>query len=363
MKKIFVIIVGITFSLTFFYWPAETRAVETIDGYQKLTFSSDKNTANADGIDKIRITSGVFYIHPTTSDPTYDNASVTNPIPACLDGNGHPGHTVNVSGSGNVLVGSDGATIAGYVLGEGVQGTFYKVSKYFDCDTGYVSFYISSTVPETKTISVTDCGKDGCDPIVSISVTFTAPTTTPTKPKSTAKAAAPVPSAKPTLALTATAKINTQNVSQTIKPTTTPPIIIPAQKLNYSGTTSANAKVTLTIHSDPITADVMADASGNWTYTLDPTALKLATGDHTVTAIATDTAGVKSDELTLASFKLNPDPAQIPKPAPYKFLAKDLLNTTNYIFGGIFILLVALLIFVDIKRRKSVVPQGLSDLN
>lgn len=172
---------------------------------------------------------------------------------------------------------------------------------------------------------------------------------------------APTTPTKPILFLSTTSRVGANNQPVTLD-NATPVSILPTQKLTFSGTTSANAKVTLTIKSDPITKEVTADASGAWRYTLDPKELALETGEHTVTAIATDTKGVPSDSVELAKFTLKEASTPAPTPEPYKFKAKDLLTPVNYVLGGVLILLIGGLIFIIVRRKKVCLKINQKDL-
>jgi hypothetical protein len=71
------------------------------------------------------------------------------------------------------------------------------------------------------------------------------------------------------------------------------------QPLVLSGTTTPNASVMLTIHSTPRTATVVADAKGNWRYTVSG----LEAGSHYVEAAVTDPVSHQtSAETKLLSF-------------------------------------------------------------
>lgn len=73
-----------------------------------------------------------------------------------------------------------------------------------------------------------------------------------------------------------------------------------------SGSAEPNATVTLYSNGSPV-ATLVADASGNWTYTFDPA---LEDGDYTLEVTATDAAGNNSDRSALASLHIdtqNPD--------------------------------------------------------
>jgi len=63
------------------------------------------------------------------------------------------------------------------------------------------------------------------------------------------------------------------------------------------GTAPAGSTVTITVYSDPITVTVVADANGNWTYTL---AEPLASGPHTIVVAAQDPNTGTSHTATLA---------------------------------------------------------------
>ncbi len=118
------------------------------------------------------------------------------------------------------------------------------------------------------------------------------------------------PTATPTGTITTTPSI-------TLTPTLTPTggasdsaspsgVTIDSPKKNASvittqptiqGTAPAGSTVTITVYSDPITVTVVADANGNWTYTL---AEPLASGPHTVVVAAQDPNSGTSHTATLA---------------------------------------------------------------
>jgi hypothetical protein len=165
------------------------------------------------------------------------------------------------------------------------------------------------------------------------STTYTPPvsqaptTSTPNiTPKTTNKTASAKPTStitqKPNLALTTRTKLSINNKTIDLSSSNITPILTTKNRLILSGSTSPNAKITLTIHSNPIAQEVTANNKGEWTYTLDPQILKLPIGEHTITAIATNSQGIKSDEQTLTSFTLKRELKPIPRivedrPIPY----------------------------------------------
>jgi len=228
-------------------------------------------------------------------------------------------------------------------------------------------FLLTSTSSGSKTIKVTEAANTSknveLETIINENITFadsipssptTAPTVTPTPKPSTKKTtttSAPTPN-KPTLTLDSTANTQLNNPPIPITPNETP-TIKKSDKLTFSGTTSPNAKVTLVIKSDPISKEVTADKDGKWTFVLDPRELGLDYGEHTVTAYATDSSGVKSDELALAKFTIEKLPPVEPTTlSPHKFTWRDLLTPINYVLGGIAVILVGCFAYLIIKRRK-----------
>ena len=73
------------------------------------------------------------------------------------------------------------------------------------------------------------------------------------------------------------AVINNPNGSGTISLTGNPTI---PKRPTFSGTTTPNSTVSVTVHSDPVVCTATADSSGNWSCTLPS---DLAPGTHTVT--------------------------------------------------------------------------------
>lgn len=242
------------------------------------------------------------------------------------------------------------------------KGSDVPIAITFMIDTDYTANVSSYTLSVSasgynkysQTYQIPSCDYDGIKSVsVRLEAQQVANSATPSSitKKTTTSTTVATPAA-PTLALTSTAKVTTIGTSQTLDSGTTPSIIS-TQKLTFAGTATANAKVTLTIKSDPIVKEVTADVIGAWTYTLDPKELALETGSHTVSAYATDTKGVKSAEIELAKFELKDAPAPIAAATTDSKLSyKDFLNIKSYIllFGAL--VLIGVLIMMIVKRRK-----------
>lgn len=346
----------------------------------KAIFTVDKTTALADGKDRIKITYGDFWIAESTASQYYletsKGASPSNPRPHCMTGASIPIHVVingvwlTVTGESNVVVNEFGpvrepalgnTATKRYAIDNGNPGT----QGSFDCQTGYVYAYISSTKAETKTLTLEEmgagkggAGAEGYDepanPFQPITITFTNPTQAPAnnstiKPSASKATPAPTP-VKPTLTLTSLARITTASTSsKTITiGTGSNPVLRKDQTFTLSGTTSPNAKVTFTIQSNPITKEVTADTSGTWTYTLNPKELKLALGSHTITAQA-EVNGVKSDSQELLKFTLkNPPVNPIAPKEPYNYFNAINISAAILILAGL-----GFLSFRIIKKQKT----------
>lgn len=129
-----------------------------------------------------------------------------------------------------------------------------------------------------------------------------APTPSTAKPKPTpAPAAAPVTKevAPPPAIPVASVKVNDQTNTVTEGQA---PSFEANTPVALSGTTIPNGKVKLYIFSELRTAEVTADAQGNWNYSV----ADLEPGDHHVEAEVTDPAtGKTSPKVELARFKVN----------------------------------------------------------
>lgn len=153
--------------------------------------------------------------------------------------------------------------------------------------------------------------------------------TTPT-PSSTTPAVT-TPAVTPTVTVSAETpdvtkiRLNNQAIGSNTANITTP-------TMTLSGTTKPNTVVTITVHSQPITKKITADAQGSWSTPLDLSSLDR--GSHTVSAVYT-LDGSSSPDIKLFSFNYNPS-------------RKTLIYTA---VGILLILLLSILLFVLIRRR------------
>ena len=127
-----------------------------------------------------------------------------------------------------------------------------------------------------------------------------------------------------------------------------------SQPLILSGTTVPNGKITLTIHSNPTTAAVQADATGKWSYTVTG----LQPGLHTINATVTDPA----TNQTSASSKLLS--FTVAAPATPATVARPTKNHSAIWFGlataGALLLIV---VAAALKMRKRRAPSSPSTLD
>lgn len=121
----------------------------------------------------------------------------------------------------------------------------------------------SGTITPTATATPTSTGRGGGSA-----------TNTPTPTRTAGATNTPTPIASNPDQVKLTSIVSGQTVATT-KPT-------------FSGTALPNSTITITVHSDPITATVTTDASGRWTWT--PTE-DLGPGSHTVTITAVTPTG------------------------------------------------------------------------
>lgn len=134
---------------------------------------------------------------------------------------------------------------------------------------------LTSSIPST--ITITGAGGVTPTPTIASGVTPTTaltPTVTPTGGASDGATSS---------AVTIDSPVKNSSV------TTTQPTI--------EGTAPAGSTVTITVYSDPITVTVVADANGNWNYTLGQ---PLASGPHTIVVAAQDPNTGTSNTATLA---------------------------------------------------------------
>jgi hypothetical protein len=75
--------------------------------------------------------------------------------------------------------------------------------------------------------------------------------------------------------------------------------VISSQKPVFSGYTTANSKITLTIRSKTVQAETLSDANGHWSYTPEES---LSYGQHSLSLKITDKTGLVGDEQLAATF-------------------------------------------------------------
>jgi hypothetical protein len=306
----------------------------------KLTLTVDKTSALADGKDKIKVTFGQYRKETATYSENYGKYMPDCQLPDYI-------------GAPNEL--KYNSTFDIEVLISGTKN-IYKWIGEFNCSTGQISFELTTQTSEVKKITVqpvNDRGSYEEKYPINLNVTFTNPTPSKTVAPKPTTAPTPTPKptpSKPTIQLTSMAKVKSTNKIITIASQQTKPIIRQNEKFTLSGTTSPNAKVTLIIHSNPIAQEVTANNKGEWTYTLDPQILKLPIGEHTVTTVATNSQGIKSDELTLTSFTLK---NSLKPQASIQEEKYNWFNLTNLVAVAILSCLIGFFMFLHKNNKEN----------
>ncbi|HLC39026.1 MAG TPA: Ig-like domain-containing protein [Patescibacteria group bacterium] len=307
-KKIIIgiLVLGLSFPQIIFATSSQKNIYDsqgTYVGYSKIW--SDKDSALANGSEIIKINGGVWIV------------STECPSAPCYwpPGGGHK-YRILVSGSGNSISPSE-------------------------ITSGDVIFQLSSTVADTKTITLQNWQMTDWATDASIQITFTSAT----QPKSTttttsAPATVQKPSAPAISAINGNALSENKTYNKTLRQ---------GQKITFSGKTSVNSTVKLYIYSDPITAEVKSDKDGNWLYTLTQ---DLAIGEHRVEAEVTDANSQKSDKVEIAKFTIKP---KIETPASTSTnIPTFIFSTLTYGLFGLVLVLMGILIYLIIKRKKKV---------
>lgn len=273
----------------------------------KYTISADKASALANGNDAISISMGFYYSPGGVGDWTPGLSTTFYP---------------QVSGDGNK----------------------YPGSVRMESHVTPVTFQLTSTQAGSKTITYSYDAMGGrANSNISIEVTFTAPETEQNQEEEqeTTVAEPQKPSA-PTVS-----NINSQTLEadKTIKNAFTV-----GEKIILVGKATVDSTVKLYIYSEPTTAEAKSDKDGNWTYTI----ASLPVGEHRVEAEVTDSSGNKSDKEEIAKFKVKAKP--VAATTEVEKTPRFVFGTTFYILGGILLVLIGVLVFVDIKRRKMGLP-------
>jgi|GEM_PF-1216741 len=252
-----------------------------------ISLTPSISSALANATDEITVSVYAYEYKCSASGPI--NYYYTNPDDCAANGHGtatevaaYPGTTANTK-----ITASDGAILSSTTVSPDASG--------------HASFTVRSASAGTKSISAAYSWDTV--PASTIQVTFTSPApaaasvtpATPTKiaPKTTPTTPAPAqPPAAPVLAEVKVGDAVT---------TATNPQIDSSKPLVLSGKTVPNGTITLTIHSTPRTVTAVADANGDWNYTVTG----LEPGDHYVEAAVTDpVTKLTSSPVKILSFTL-----------------------------------------------------------
>lgn len=228
----------------------------------------------------------------------------------------------------------------------------YDITHGFLSDGGDKDFYfktyasdpeIGTTSPSTETPTPASSGTQSSN-------TSSTKNTNSTKPT---VAQSPVTSTDGTFSITSLKK--SDNSVETDLPATEKIVLTKNTKLLLSGKAAANAKVTIVVHSNPIALATQADKSGNWSYSLDPSALNIPTGDHSITAYSQNAQGKISNEVKVAEFSFI-EPAQAASTnagSTGESNKSSIITLQNAILTGALILLIIILAVI-VKKRRTV---------
>lgn len=372
MRKYLLIITIFIFTfLPFISYAAESSVIlssglkKGSEEFMKVTFSTDKSNAVANGSDSI-ILRATIYAKQWAID-LYKNAPSSLNYGNILDKPmGEPVHypLVEITGSDinmqwcDINGCHDSPSYSGNLCGlikTTPKISFYATNNVVCYDTahnlkpsnGYLKFTSNKVGERTLTLylkGLSDVMAGLSSALWSTKINFISPTSSP-KPTTKATTKTTNTTTKPSAPIVT--KLSNKDIQKNSDGNFIPTIIRQGTPITLSGTTSANATVHLTIKSDPISADVIADADGNWTYTLDQ---ELALGDHTVDATVTDSAGKTSDSATIASFTLKaPIPALVSPESTPRFVITPII----WVLVVTDISLIGTLVWLEIKRRKK----------
>jgi hypothetical protein len=203
-----------------------------------------------------------------------------------------------------------------------------------------------STPPTTTTTPTTTSNSTPSTSTSSASSTKATATPTKTTPSTTTTPATQIPTSPETVvADTITVAGNKVTPAEGQGLT-----INRSQPLALSGTTVPNGKITLTIHSNPITATVQANSSGNWSYTVTG----LQPGNHTIYATVTDPANNQtSTQSKLLAFTIAATPVASVTHASTATTKKSTSLLIPSIFAVVTLLILGAVGLLVTKNRKS----------
>lgn len=330
--------------------------VTNVDGheipYRKITLSTSKDSAVANGTDNITITVGILKLIADSRTP---DASPSNPVPDC-------GFYVN----------PPTFPASFYFKVSGSNNTYNTGRTEISCSTGHASTTLKSGAAEQKNISLLVEGKGSeYNPGISLNTNFSAPAsstpqntpsttnegTTSTTPDATPTEEVPNPNA-PTAPVVENIAVGdeqfTVDKEQRIE-------FKQGSRITFSGKAIPNAEVILYFSSDPFVVTIKSNEEGAWSYLLTK---NLGPGEHSLQVAVTDPAtnltSEKSEPLQFI-IRENDQSTTVPD-------TKSTTSTSNIIYymllSSIILIIVGSIIAIIIhdKRRSKKIKNKISIL-
>jgi len=187
-------------------------------------------------------------------------------------------------------------------------------------------------IPSTPAGPVVPTVPPATEPIVK------APEEAASKPAATAPATAEEPLIATEVTLTSGGKTLVEKQTLSSFPT-------------FSGYAPAGSKVVITVHSDPVTCETIADANGRWTCTLDQ---ELPNGNHTVAIAVVDPQGNVTKVGPYDFAVANSNVTDVKEPgAAADVASEDAKSTFPWVWAVAGAALVLILVGVLVARRRA----------